>query len=121
MVTLVFQYSSSGISGKSSGKTGSSFPLEWAWTDSSGTPLTVSEQTLSIKPGSCPAIGAGAQDPGSSGLRQDADGKYIYNLQAVNPSTGEPWVIETRSGEPFCFTVSLPTEESQSKSLTIRP
>ena len=119
-VTVEFQYSSSGISGKSSGKTGSSFPLAWAWTDDSGTPQTVSEQMLSIEPGGCPADGNEAQDPGQSGLRQNTDGTYNYNLQAIDPSTQEPWVIVEKSGDPFCFTVSLPTGESESKGLTIR-
>lgn len=120
-VTVEFQYSSSGISGKASGKTGSVFPLEWAWTDESGTPQTVSEQTLSIEPDGCPADGNEAQDPGQSGLRQDSDGNYIYNLKAIDPSTQEPWVIVKKSGDPYCFTVALPTGESQSKGLTIRP
>lgn len=120
-VTVAFKYLASGILGKASGKTGSSFPFTWSWTDDSGTPQTVSDQTLSIEPGTCPGDGDGAQDPGKSGLRQDTDGSYIYNLQAVDPSTLEPWVIEQNSGDPFCFTVSLPTGESQSIGLTIRP
>jgi hypothetical protein len=120
-VTVAFEYLASGISGKTSGKTGSSFPFTWAWTDDSGTPQTVSDQRLSIEPGACPGDGLDAQDPGKSGLRQDTGGSYIYNLQAVDPSTQEPWVISQNSGDPFCFTVSLPTGESQFIGLTIRP
>ncbi len=118
-VTVLFQYSTSGISGKTSGKTGSSFPLTWAWTDGS-TPLTVAEQTLALEPGACPATGAGALSPGNSGLRQDTDGSYIYNLQAVDPNTGADLFAE-RPSTPYCFTVSLPTGEMQDLTINVRP
>ena len=122
-VTVEFQYSASGISGKSSGKNGSSFPLEWAWIGPSGTPDTVSNQTLSIAREVCTDDPAppGARNPGSSGLRQNTDGSYIYNLQAVDPADGENWDGIPNGGEPFCFRVSLPTGELQQKQLTIRP
>ena len=120
-VTVDFEYLPSGISGKTSGKTGSSFPLSWAWTDDTLTPQTVSDQTLTIERGTCPGDGRDAQDPGKSGLRQDGDGSYLYNLQAVDPSTGEPWVIEQNKGDPFCFTVTPPRGEPQYIDLTIRP
>lgn len=118
-VTLNFQYSASGISGKSSGKNGSSFPLSWAWTDGSGTPQAVSQQNLSLERGTCTS-GGGALDPGSSGLREQSDGSYVYNLQAVDPATGEPWANLRRGGEKFCFSVALPSGEIQQKELTIR-
>jgi hypothetical protein len=120
-VKIVFEYLPSGITGKTSGKTGSSFPLAWAWTDDNLTPLTVSDQTLTIERGTCPGDGFSAQDPGKSGLRQDTDGSYLYNLQAVDPSTNEPWVIEQNKGDPFCFTVAPPAGDPQFINLTIRP
>jgi len=122
-VTVEFQYSDSVISGKSSGKNGSSFPLQWAWIGPSGTPDTVSNQTLSITRDACTDDPAppGARDPGSSGLRQNTDGTYNYNLQAVDPADGENWENIPKGGEAFCFRVSLPTGEFQQKQLTIRP
>jgi hypothetical protein len=119
-VTVLFKYSSSGISGKTSGKTGSSFPLEWAWTDGNGTPVAVSAQTLSIEPGECPMSGSGAQDPGSSGLRQNSDNSFVYNLQAVDPATGGN-LPASRPSSPYCFTVSLPTGEFQDLTINVRP
>jgi len=117
-VTVVFEYLSSGISGKASGKTGSSFPLEWAWTDAAGMPVSVGSQSLSIEPGTCPGSGNDAQDPGSSGIREQDDGSYQYNLQAVDPS-GQNLPAE-KKGSPYCFTVSLPTGEFQDLTITLR-
>jgi hypothetical protein len=121
-VDIKFVYAESPISGKQSGKTGSSFPLEWAWLDGLGTKLTVSSQELLIERGTCSVtVGVAALDPGSSGLRQDADGTYLYNYQAIDPETQEPWVISQNKGDPFCFRVALPTGETKEIDLTIRP
>jgi hypothetical protein len=119
-VEVVFKFTASGIIGKTSGKTGSSFPLEWSWTDDSGIPITVPEQQLSIERGACPGDGLDAQDPGSSGLRQDTDGSYLYNLQAVDPWTGEDLFAE-RPSTPYCFTVRLRTGEYQDLKIDLRP
>jgi hypothetical protein len=86
----------------------------------------VSEQTLSIKRGPCTASGSNPQGPGSSGLRQDTDGTYNYNLQAVEPPEGTNWENIPNGGEAFCFRVALTrngvlTGEFQQKQLTIRP
>jgi len=120
-VTVLFEFTPSGISGKTSGKSGSSFPLAWSWNEG-GTPVSVASQILTIttEPGACPATGLNAEDPGSSGVRQLSDSRYEYNLQAVNPSTGENLPAE-RGGSSYCFTVSLPTGESQDLTLKIRP
>jgi hypothetical protein len=85
----------------------------------------VSGQELSIARSACTedTILPGALNPGNSGLRQDTDGSYIYNLQAVDPEDGENWAEPEipNGGEPFCFRVSLPTGEFQQIQLTIRP
>jgi hypothetical protein len=119
-VEVVFQYAASGISGKTSGKTGSSFPLQWSWTDDSIIPITVPEQLLTIERGACPGNGIDAQYPGSSGLRQGSDGSYLYNLQAVDPETGEDLFAE-RPSTPYCFTVRLKTGEFQDLTIDLRP
>ncbi|MGI9262336.1 MAG: HYR domain-containing protein, partial [Woeseiaceae bacterium] len=124
-VTVTFEYTPSGISGKTSGKAGSSFPLEWSW-NAGGAPVSVDEQLLLIttEPGACPGISLegipSAEDPGSSGLRLQSDGSYQYNLQAVNPVSGDPLFAE-RPSSPYCFQVSLPTGEFQQLDLRIRP
>lgn len=120
-VTVLFEYTPSGISGKASGKSGSSFPLAWSW-NAGGTPVAVDSQSLTIttEAGACPATGLNAEDPGSSGIRLQSDGSYVYNLQAINPSTGENLPAE-KGGSPYCFTVSLPTGEHQDLTLNIRP
>jgi len=117
---VLFEFTPSGISGKASGKSGSSFPLAWSWNEG-GTPVSVASQSLTIttESGACPATGKNAEDPGSSGIREQSDGSYVYNLQAIDPSTGEN-LPAARGGSPYCFTVSLPTGESQNLTLTIR-
>jgi len=126
-VTIVLEFLPSGISGKSSGKAGSSFPLVWSW-DLDGAPSSVAEQSLLIttEPGGCPVPAVSledvpsAEDPGSSGVRLQDDGSYQYNLQAVDPNTGDP-LDAVRPSSSYCFQVSLPTGEFQQLELTVRP
>ena len=135
-VEIVLEYLGSGISGKDSGKTGSSLPLVWSWLVDSA-PASVAMQNIlidtesrvcpcdGIDPSLCPAEyslanAVSAEDPGSSGIQLLADGSYQYNLQAVDPSTQEP-LFAARPSTPYCFEVNLPTGEFQQKTFNVRP
>ncbi len=107
-VTVEFVYGTTGITtNKRTAKTGSSIPLNWAWTDENGTPMSVGDatQVLKVQEGMCPGGIIVAEDPGSSGFRIKSDLSWEYNWQAVDQGGNN--LPASNPNSPYCVTVTL--------------
>ena len=120
-VTITIEYIGTGVSGKMSGKTGSSFPVQWSWQNESGENVRVGveNQRVTLREGICPG-GALAQDPGNSGVREMSDGSYDMNIQAVDENGNN--LPAERPSTPYCVKVTLLTNgQEQLGTINVRP
>jgi hypothetical protein len=118
-VNVVLGGTSNLRSNKKSVNSGSVASFDWFWEDYLGNPVDVGvgNQDVEARPGSCPSDADDIlnEDPGSSDIRQQSDGRWTFNWQTVDDE-GNPIAAGT-----YCFSVVLlTTDPNQTQSTQIR-
>jgi hypothetical protein len=115
-VNIVLGGTSSLTSNKKSVNSGAVAGFTWSWEDYLGNPVDVGEgnQDVEARPGNCPSTAADVlnEDPGSSDIRMQSDGRWTFNWQTVDDN-GNPIAAGT-----YCFSVVLMTTEPPQKQST---
>ena len=120
-VNVALGGTSSLSSNKKSVNSGAVVGFNWVWEDYLGNPVDVGEgnQDVEARPGNCPSTADDVlnEDPGSSDIRQQADGQWTFNWQTVDDE-GNPIPPDT-----YCFSVVLLTtdpKQTQSTEVKVR-
>ncbi len=118
-VSVVLGGTSNLSSNKKSVNSGAVASFDWFWEDYLGNPVDVGEgnQDVEARPGDCPSTADDVlnEDPGSSDIRQQANGRWTFNWQTVDEN-GDPIAAGT-----YCFSVRLlTTDPNQIQSTEIR-
>ena len=120
-VNVALGGTSSLSSNKKSVNSGAVVGFNWVWEDYLGNPVDVGEgnQDVEARPGNCPSTADDVlnEDPGSSDIRQQADGQWTFNWQTVDDE-GNPIAPDT-----YCFSVVLLTtdpKQTQSTEVKVR-